>query len=162
MVPYLDFITGTYAYTGSFDWQRGSDVLTDIAGEQLNTIQNASTHNFNGALTMDRLYNSIGLKRKGGQSSLRSRGVLPVANASAQQQEEETKEKKYGLYNTFVDLATMVKRVNISYSENNGKMLPGYTPSIGFLGTLRPSWGFVFGSQYDVRFEAARRGWLTT
>ena len=55
----------------------------------------------------------------------------------------------------------MVKRVNVNYSENRGKVLPGYTQSVGFLGTLRPSVGFVFGSQADVRFEAARNGWLT-
>ena len=56
----------------------------------------------------------------------------------------------------------MVKRVNVNYSENNGKVLPGYTRSIGFIGTAKPTLGFVFGSQADVRFEAARNGWLTT
>jgi cell surface protein SprA len=61
-----------------------------------------------------------------------------------------------------VDIVTMVKRVNINYTENRGKMLPGYTQSIGFIGTARPSIGFVFGSQADVRYEAARKGWLTT
>jgi len=61
-----------------------------------------------------------------------------------------------------VDVVTMVKRLNVNYSENNGQVLPGYTQSIGFIGTTRPSLGFVFGSQADVRFEAARNGWLTT
>ena len=31
---------------------------------------------------------------------------------------------------------------------------------MGFVGSLRPSLGFVFGSQSDVRFNAARKGWL--
>ena len=39
--------------------------------------------------------------------------------------------------------------------------MPGYIPSIGFLGTARPSIGFVFGSQSDIRYEAAKNGWLT-
>ena len=39
--------------------------------------------------------------------------------------------------------------------------LPGYTPSVGFIGTLRPTTGFTFGSQAEIRDEAARRGWLT-
>ena len=56
----------------------------------------------------------------------------------------------------------MVKRVNVNYNENSGTVLPGYTQSIGFMGTARPSLGFVFGSQSDIRFEAARNGWLTT
>ena len=56
----------------------------------------------------------------------------------------------------------MVKRVNVTYSQNDGKVLPGYTRSVGFIGTAKPTIGFVFGSQADVRYEAARNGWLTT
>jgi len=55
----------------------------------------------------------------------------------------------------------MVKRLNINYNETNGTILPGYTQSVGFIGSARPTLGFVFGSQADVRFEAARNGWLT-
>jgi cell surface protein SprA len=51
--------------------------------------------------------------------------------------------------------------VQINYSENNGTFLPGYTRTPGFVGTLKPSFGFTFGSQADIRQEAARRGWLT-
>ena len=36
-----------------------------------------------------------------------------------------------------------------------------YTPSIGFVGTLKPSAGFTFGSLAEIREEAARKGWLT-
>jgi cell surface protein SprA len=39
--------------------------------------------------------------------------------------------------------------------------LPGYIETLGFLGTSKPSMGFVFGSQSDIRFEAAKNGWLT-
>ena len=48
-----------------------------------------------------------------------------------------------------------------SYNENNGSVLPGYLPSVGFAGGLRPTLGYTFGSQADVRYEAARQGWLT-
>lgn len=57
---------------------------------------------------------------------------------------------------------TMVKRINVNYSENSGTVLPGYTQSVGFVGSARPTIGFVFGSQADVRYEAAKNGWLTT
>ncbi|MCX2681802.1 cell surface protein SprA [Galbibacter sp. EGI 63066] len=161
-IPFLSFLDATYAFTGDYDWQRGSDVLNDIAGEELNTIQNASTHNLNGALSMDKLYGYLGLKRKTGESGQASRGTLPIADPDQQAPVEEQPEKNYGAYNTLIGLATMVKRINVSYSDNSGKVLPGYTESIGFIGTLRPTWGFVFGSQSDVRFEAAQKGWLTT
>ncbi|MCZ4319650.1 cell surface protein SprA [Aequorivita viscosa] len=63
--------------------------------------------------------------------------------------------------NTVIGLATMLKKVQFNYQENNGIYLPGYQPSIGFIGTLKPTTGFVFGSQADVRELAARKGWLT-
>jgi len=56
---------------------------------------------------------------------------------------------------------TSVKRAQINYQEQTVIFLPGYTPDIGFIGTLKPTSGFVFGSQAEVRDLAARRGWLT-
>ena len=63
--------------------------------------------------------------------------------------------------NILIGLATSLKKVQLSYKENNGIYLPGYTPSIGFVGTLKPTTGFVFGSQAEIRELAARKGWLT-
>lgn len=64
-------------------------------------------------------------------------------------------------YNVFVDLLTSIRRVTFNYQENRGTYLPGYLPAVGVAGTLKPSTGFIFGSQSDIRHEAARRGWLT-
>ncbi len=63
--------------------------------------------------------------------------------------------------NTLIGLATSIKKIQLNYVENNGIFLPGYLPSIGFAGTLKPTTGFVFGSQAEVRDLAARKGWLT-
>ena len=63
--------------------------------------------------------------------------------------------------NSLIGLATMLKKVQFNYQENNGIFLPGYQPSIGFIGTLKPTTGFVFGSQAEIRELAARKGWLT-
>lgn len=63
--------------------------------------------------------------------------------------------------NVLIDLATSLKRIQFNYQETNGIYLPGYLPSIGFIGTLKPTSGFVFGSQREVREMAARNGWLT-
>src|SRR5699024_4871733 len=64
-------------------------------------------------------------------------------------------------YNVFVDLLTSIRRVTFNYQENRGTYLPGYLPKVGVAGTLKPSTGFIFGSQSDIRHEAARKGWLT-
>lgn len=63
--------------------------------------------------------------------------------------------------NILIDIVTMVKKIQFNYQENNGTYLPGYTRSVGFVGTLKPTSGFTFGSQADVRELAARKGWLT-
>jgi cell surface protein SprA len=55
----------------------------------------------------------------------------------------------------------MIKRIQINYSENNGTFLPGYLRTPGFIGTLKPTLGYTFGSQRDIRDLAARNGWLT-
>ena len=58
-------------------------------------------------------------------------------------------------------MATSIRKIQLNYQENQGIYLPGFLPSIGFAGTLKPTTGFVFGSQAEVRELAARKGWLT-
>jgi cell surface protein SprA len=161
--PFLDFINAQYTYTSNFDWQRGGDALNEVAGQDINTVQNASTHNITGNLTMQRFYDFLGLKKRDGKVTASQAPVRRDKAGNPATNSESSAPKKTGKgFNTLVDIVTMVKRVNINYTENRGKMLPGYTQSIGFIGTARPSIGFVFGSQADVRYEAARKGWLTT
>jgi len=161
-IPILDFINAQYTYTGDFDWQRGGDAIREVTGENINTIQNANTHSLTAALSMQRFYDKIGLKKRDGKGIPAAPERLDKAGNPAAGTQGKAPHKTSGLFNTMVDVLTMVKRLNVNYSENNGQVLPGYTQSIGFIGTTRPSLGFVFGSQADVRFEAARNGWLTT
>ncbi|GMN12004.1 cell surface protein SprA [Croceitalea sp. MTPC6] len=165
-IPFLSFIDSEYSYTSNFDWQRGGDALREVAGEDINTVQNANTHNLIMNMQMQGFYDMIGLKKRDGKiAPARSNPLIrtdKAGNPSSKQKDEKPKKKSSKAFNTLVDILTMVKRINVNYSENNGKVLPGYTQSIGFIGTRRPSLGFVFGSQADVRFEAARNGWLTT
>ena len=66
------------------------------------------------------------------------------------------------LFNFGVGVITSVKKVQVKYTENNGSYIPGYTNDVGFFGTLKPSFGYTFGSQSDeLRYEAAKKGWLT-
>jgi cell surface protein SprA len=157
-IPALDFISAQYSYTGTFDWQRGGDALREVVGSDINTIQNANTHNLTASMTMQKFYDLVGLKKRKGGASASKKGNLGLAANG----EDKVEKKSSALFNTLVDVVTMVKRLNINYNESNGTVLPGYTQSIGFIGTSRPSLGFVFGSQSDIRFEAARNGWLTT
>ncbi len=163
-IPVLSFLRANYAYTGSFQWQKGSDLnenfVTDIGTFNLgHTIQNSNTHTLNTTLNMETLYRTLGITkpRARGRRVATQRTATP--SAPQQQQNKTSAGKKVA--NTFIDLITMVKRVQINYQENNGTFLPGYLRTPGFIGTFKPTFGYTFGSQRDIRDEVARNGWLT-
>ncbi len=61
-----------------------------------------------------------------------------------------------------LEFITSLQNVKINYRQNNGLMLPGYMNSVGFFGSADPSVPFVLGWNDDnIRYEAAKRGWLT-
>ena len=162
-IPFLSFINSSYTYTGDYSWQRASlaleTVQTDSGVFNLgNTIQNAASHRLNTKFTMETFYKYLGL----------SKGKKPAPKTLAPKPGEKVVaikpqiQKDQSVFATgMIGLLTSVKNITVDYTENRGTILPGYTPSIGFFGTSKPTLGFVFGSQDDVRFEAAKNGWLT-
>jgi cell surface protein SprA len=167
-IPTFEFIDANYTYSGDFQWTKGSDLFGNLSvdGQTYdlgNSISNANTHNLNTTLNMNKLYSYLGIK-----SNARARATN-VRNLRIQKQEEvKTKtakarpKKSSKLRNFGVGLLTSAKRVQVNYSENNGTFLPGYLPTPGFLGSVKPTFGYTLGSQRDVRRIAAENGWLTT
>lgn len=165
-IPFLSFFKSTYSYTGTFNWQRASLALatvTNEAGEVFNlgnTIQNSGSHRLNTTLSMDMFYKYIGLTK-----SQKKNNAKPNAVPKPGEKVTSNKQANANDGNVFINglkgFITMVKNVQVNYTENTGAVLPGYLPSLGFFGSTRPSIPFVLGLQDDVRFEAAQRGWLT-
>jgi cell surface protein SprA len=181
-IPIFKFIKANYIYTGDFSWQRGSLLFNSIPDENGdafdlgNTIQNANTQTFTANLDMDQFYKYIKLVPKtinrGQNTNAGGRALPPRPGVPPQPTQSDDKPKKNKriktelsgadkAYNVAIKALTSVKRIQVNYRENNGTVLPGYLPSLGFFGTLKPSFGFVFGSQDDIRFEAAKKGYLT-
>lgn len=169
-LPFLKFLKTQYSYTGNFQWQKGSEILRDLPGipDLGNTIQNSRTHQINSTLNMQNLYDYIGLKKKGGGSGNRQRGQrnrlgFKRGGGNNNAGSSDSDELSFGdkILNTGVDVLTAVNRVTVNYEQTNGTFLPGYLQNIGFVGTLKPTTGFIFGSQADVRETAASKGWLT-
>ena len=172
-LPLLNFIRADYAYTADFDWQAGSQSYIDLIG---NTIQNANTHNLSVDLDFKKLYKTTGLtklftKRRINQKQPPkppTKGKKPTTKtAKINRKVKKSKTKKGNKFGkAALDVLMMVKKAKISYANNNGIFLPGYSPKIGFLGRdnysgeLAPSLGFVFGSQIDIRNKALENGWL--
>jgi cell surface protein SprA len=101
---------------------------------------------------MTKFYRYIGLVKNNNRSSDKQ---------SLGTQRNTPTNNKFSFKKTVIDLLTSVKRIQINYSENNGSFLPGYLQTPDFIGSFRPSLGYVFGSQRDIRYLAARNGWLT-
>ena len=166
-IPTLSFLRATYAYTGDFQWNKGSDLFGNLSidGQTFdlgNSISNANTHNLNTTLDMRKLYSYFGLVKK--TTRRRTAGTPQTKRSTpnaAANNNQPPKAKKNALYNTAIDIVTSVKRIQLNYSENNGTYLPGYLQTPGFIGTFKPTFGYTFGSQRDIRHLAARNGWLT-
>lgn len=171
-IPILSFIRSTYAYTGDYQWQRASEAFQSIESDGVrynlgNTIQNASTHTLNTTFSMERLYKYVGLvksaERPKKKTDAKKATLVPGQRVARNQvvSADEDKEQSHAITDFLIGLATTVKNVQVNYSENSGTVLPGFNQGQGFFGSSKPSLGFVFGSQSDVRHLAARNGWLT-
>ncbi len=171
-IPYLNFLSADYGYTADFDW-RTSSQDQDIVQRIGNLIQNANTHNITGNINFAKLYKEtkferLFVKRKTNNRSGSSLGGPGAPKAPGQVAANRNKKKPLSqkILKGFYDIITSVKTGKISYTENNGQLLPGYEPEVGFLGRdsfgggLAPSLGFVFGSQIDIRNRALTNGWL--
>ncbi|MDN3676107.1 cell surface protein SprA [Flavobacterium paronense] len=161
-IPFLAFVKSTYSYTGDYSWQRASLAMNSVDGYDLgNTIQNAGSHRLNTALNMETFYKYIGLGKKPTAPAQK-----PAALPKPGEKITAVKAQPAKTSNVFLDglkgVLTSVKNIQVNYTQNEGTVLPGFLPGLGFFGSTKPSLGFVFGAQDDVRFEAAKRGWLTT
>jgi cell surface protein SprA len=165
-IPLFSFVNSAYTYTGDYSWQRASLALSSIEDEDTgtiynlgNTIQNASSHRLNTKFNMESFYKYVGLTKGPKKPSRPVAAPKPGEKIVANRPQVE---KERGVFlDGLIGILTSVKNIQIDYVENRGTVLPGYTPSIGFFGTAKPTLGFAFGSQDDVRYEAARNGWLT-
>ena len=166
-LPFFSFIKSNYTYTGNYAWQRASVALQSFQASDGNTydlgntIQNSGSHKLNTTLNMDSFYRYIGLVKKKSQPKTAKPKTAPKPGEKIQNDNAQQANDGNIFKNGLIGLLTSIRNVNIDYTQNSGTVLPGYLPSIGFLGSSRPSLGFVFGLQDDVRFEAAKRGWLT-
>lgn len=186
-IPLFRFVQSNYSYNGDFQWTKGSESLRNVSYTDPNTglvssydlgntIQNSSGHTLSANLNMTDFYRYVGLeKRKRSGYSKKKKNkkkntkISKKAKEKAKQKAKKKRLKRRSklstgdkIYNSTVGLLTMLKKVNVSYRQNNGSFLPGYLRTPGFLGTVKPSWSYIFGlDQRDARYTAASSGWIS-
>jgi cell surface protein SprA len=165
-IPLFSFVKANYTYTGDYSWQRTSNAMSqiEIEGNSYNlgnTVQNASSNNVNATFNMDMLYKYVGLTKNANKTVPKPKTTAPKPGEKIVNTNPNQVPKNNEIFDRLLGVLTSVKNIQMNYTYNSGTVLPGYTPGIGFLGSSRPSLGFIFGSQDDIRFEAAKNGWLT-
>ncbi|KFF06828.1 T9SS outer membrane translocon Sov/SprA [Flavobacterium reichenbachii] len=166
-IPIFGFIKANYSYTADYNWQRSSTALSQYEDENGllwdlgNTIQNANSNTLTTTFNMNTLYKYLGLT-PGAKVKAKAKPAAPPKPGEKIVNTAKPVTSSNPFYDGLIGILTSVKNIQVNYTENSGTVLPGYTPSVGFFGTSRPTLGFVFGSQDDVRYEAAKNGWLTT
>ncbi len=166
-LPFLSFLKSTYTYTGDYNWQRSSDALAFFQDDNGvtynlgNVIQNNSSHKLNNTLNLDLFYKYIGLTKGPKKAKPAARPTAPKPGEKITNQNATAQSSSSPILDGLIGVVTSLKNLQINYTETSGTVLPGYLPGLGFFGSSKPSLGFVFGSQDDVRYEAAQNGWLT-
>src|SRR5690606_32530709 len=164
-IPFLSFLKSTYSYQSNYNWQRSSDGLSSIESEGVwynlgNTIQNSNTHQLNNTLNMDLFYKYIGLTQKS-QPNTVARPTTPVPGQRVTGNQQTPATQRSVFVDGLIGVVTSRNTVEVTCGVENVTVLSCYLGSVGFVVTSRPTLRFMKGSQDDIRYEAAVKGWLT-
>ena len=170
-LPLTDWMKLAVNYQGSYSWSASPISIQDRFG---NSIENSNQKQLNGSADFDKLYGKVPYLKELNRSSSSRRRPTSATRGGAKPPEnpDDTTNQKpkvnYGkiLGEGALKVLMAVKKFTITYGENNGTLLPGFMPQPDILGmnldATAPGWGFVFGSQRDIRADAATNGWITT
>jgi cell surface protein SprA len=168
-IPYLDFITLQAGYTATYRWNASP---ISIQAQYGNAIENANTQTLNGGLNMVTLYNKVPYLKKLNQRSANTRGNKPEPPKNKNVDKQDSLKllpNRPSIGKIILDgtlrFLMGVRTAKFTYNQGNGTLLPGFKPTPVILGNdwsdNAPGLGFVFGSQRDIRYSAAEKGWIT-
>ncbi len=171
-IPLTDWINLMGSYQVQYNWNASPQSVQQSFG---NSIQNARNIQFNGGLDFNQLYNKIPFLKRINQQSRsrrpRQRRFGPGAVRQNNQPVAKKKQKKKNsgkvskFESAFFRILMMLQNGNIVYQKSDGIQMSGFKPIPDFMGMNTaenaPGFGFVFGSQKDIRNKAAQNGWIT-
>ena len=182
-LPYLDFINAEVGYGFTYNWNARSTVLTSFinpetkVAESLGSIgQNTNNIVATSAVDVPKFFskflyfqkiNTTMQKRKQEIDSLNN-----AYNLVWQKKNSKKTFKSYKFKNKLKPMQaiayalTSIKQIDLSFTENNGTVLPGLLSAPNWYGygqTLGgPTYGFLLGSQADIRRTVVENGWIST
>lgn len=176
MFPYLDFINAEAGYGFQYNWSASSSVLVDQnignLSQNTNTITATSSVDIPKLLGNFKFFQKLDEKRQNRRVEIDSMNSLynEIAEKNLTRKRKlPYRDVQFKNKLTFLEsLAygfTSIKQTNFSYNENNGTALPGILSSPNFFGSGTgvggPTFGFLVGSQADIRRKAIENNWIT-
>ncbi|MDR0763473.1 MAG: cell surface protein SprA [Bacteroidales bacterium] len=166
-LPFMDWVKANVGYGATYRWEAGALAIQDRLG---NTISNNRTLDGNGKLDFVKLYNYVPYLKKINSTSSQNRRARSQRSNQIQgkEKEKDTKEDGTGekIAKGFLRALMLVRDVSLTYNRSESMTLPGFMPEPDLFGNdlrlVAPGFGFVFGSQKDIRAYAASNGWLST
>ncbi|MBH1960874.1 MAG: cell surface protein SprA [Flavobacteriia bacterium] len=181
-LPYLDFINAEVGYGFTYNWNARSTVMTNFVnpetqrqeslgsiGQNTNNIVATSSVDIPKFFSKFKYFQNINIKMQKRKQEIDS--LNNVYNLAWQKKNAKRNFKSYKFKNklnpvqSIAYALTSIKQLDISYNENNGTVLPGLISAPNWYGygqTLGgPTYGFLLGSQADIRRTAIENGWLS-
>lgn len=176
-LPYLDFINAEVGYGFQYNWNARSTVLLNSPDGSLGSI-GQNTNNIVATSTVDvpRFFSKFKYFQKINTTVQKRRQEIDSLNNVYTQERLKKNSKfqfksykfknKLSVPQSIAYALTSIKQLDVSYNENNGIVLPGLLSApngFGYGQTIGgPTYGFLLGSQSDIRRIAVERGWLST
>jgi len=168
-IPITDWISADARYQSGYTWQAGPydpTTVTNTFEDIGNNIQNNRDRSATGKIDMVGLYNKIKFLKEVNDGG---RGRRPQPQPPRNPQDTTQQEKPKPDLKALKGLSRLImalRSINVTYSLNEGTMLPGFIQTPYLFGLddafAAPGIPFLLGSQDpSIRFEAARQGWLS-
>lgn len=180
--PFLDFINAELGYGFTYNWNARSTVLLHSPEGNLgNLAQNTNNIVATSSIDIPKIFSKSKYFRNVETIMKKRRAEIDSLNTVyANSVEKIQKKNKFFFFNSFKGhtfknrlnpiqsiayALNSVRQLDINYNENNGTVLPGILSSPNFYGYGQgiggPTFGFLAGSQADIRRLAIENGWIS-
>lgn len=173
-LPYLDFIDAEVGYGFTYNWNARSTALLASPEGSLGSIgQNTNVISANATADLPKFFGQFSYFKRMSTTLQKRKQEQDSLNNAVNQAWEKNRyaykrykfKNKLSILQSAAFVLTSMKQLNVTYTENNGTVLPGLLSApngYGYGQTLGgPSLGFLFGSQADIRRLSMERGWVS-
>lgn len=175
-LPYLDFLNAELGYGFQYNWNARSNVLLNSPQGNLGNLSQ-NTNNIVATATVDmpkffskfKYFQNIATTMQKRKMEIDSLNNVYTQNMLKKNKKTGFKSYKFkhklSPFQSIAYALTSMKQLDINYNENNGTILPGILSSPNFFGYGTgiggPTYGFLLGSQADIRRVAIENSWLS-